>query len=204
MWTRLRRACALGRVRGAETKPSHPSQHDVRQHAYHRTKVSAAFLPTLRELAEELGHTPTIAELQAREDLPSPYTYRDRFGRWSEALREAGLTPRHSIGRPADAADGEVRDRRWLVGAPRVLSDQGRLTAFNAHTPTIEVRPAIELGISVAALEARQVEKAPSRNVRHKGSSTCATPSISLLLQTKARECGILELGIGCILRGLR
>jgi hypothetical protein len=48
-------------------------------------------LQILRELAEELGHTPTVLELGAREDLPSPYTYRDRFGRWSEALREAGL-----------------------------------------------------------------------------------------------------------------
>jgi hypothetical protein len=52
-------------------------------------------LQILRELAEELGRTPTIAELQARADLPSPYTYRDRFGRWNEALGKAGLTPRY-------------------------------------------------------------------------------------------------------------
>jgi hypothetical protein len=51
-------------------------------------------LQILRELARELGHTPSIAEPQARKELPSPYTYRDRFGRWSEALRQARLTSR--------------------------------------------------------------------------------------------------------------
>jgi len=50
-------------------------------------------LDILRELAEELGHTPSIAELWEREDLPAPTTYKYRFGRWSVALREAGLPP---------------------------------------------------------------------------------------------------------------
>jgi hypothetical protein len=63
-----------------------------------RRYESEQLLQILRELADELGHTPTTAELQAREDLPSSYTYRDRFGRWTEALRRAGLTPRHSAG----------------------------------------------------------------------------------------------------------
>ena len=63
-----------------------------------RRYESEELLQILRELAEELGHTPTIAELQAREDLPSPYTYRDRFERWNQARRRAGLMPPHSIG----------------------------------------------------------------------------------------------------------
>jgi hypothetical protein len=49
----------------------------------------------LRGLVRDLGHTPSTAELQARKDLPSLYTIRDRFGRWNEALRLAGLEPRH-------------------------------------------------------------------------------------------------------------
>jgi hypothetical protein len=64
-----------------------------------RRYESEQLLQLLRELAEELGHTPTIAALQAREDLPSSYTYRDRLGRWIEALKQAGLTSRHSFGR---------------------------------------------------------------------------------------------------------
>jgi hypothetical protein len=53
----------------------------------------AELLDILRELAEELGHTPSTAELWEREDLPAPTTYKYRFGRWTVALREAGLPP---------------------------------------------------------------------------------------------------------------
>lgn len=62
-------------------------------------------LEILRDFAEELGHAPSIAELQAQEDLPSPCTYRYRFGRWNEAVRQAGLTPRHAISPKRDVAD---------------------------------------------------------------------------------------------------
>jgi hypothetical protein len=60
----------------------------------------------LRGLAEELGHAPSMAELWEREDLPTPSTYKYRFGRWNLALEEAGLTPQHVIKRPQDG-DGE-------------------------------------------------------------------------------------------------
>jgi hypothetical protein len=68
-----------------------------------RRYESEELLEVVRELARKLGHTPSIADLQARKDLPSPYTIRDRFGRWSEALRQAGLTPRHEMGRGSSA-----------------------------------------------------------------------------------------------------
>lgn len=48
----------------------------------------------LRALAQQLGHAPSMAELWRREDLPTPSTYKYRFGRWNAALEEAGLTPR--------------------------------------------------------------------------------------------------------------
>lgn len=54
----------------------------------------------LRDLAQKLGHAPSMAELWEREDLPSPSTYKYRFGRWNDALRQAGLKPRHTTGHP--------------------------------------------------------------------------------------------------------
>jgi hypothetical protein len=51
----------------------------------------AELLDILRELAGELGHTPSTAELWDRKSLPSPATYQNHFGRWNAALKEAGL-----------------------------------------------------------------------------------------------------------------
>jgi hypothetical protein len=52
--------------------------------------------------------------------VPSPYTYRDRFGRWNEALREAGLTPRHTIGlrgsQPTHFSQTHVRREHSAIG----------------------------------------------------------------------------------------
>jgi hypothetical protein len=52
-------------------------------------------LSVLQELAAKLGHAPSMAELWERDDLPTPSTYKYRFGRWNAALEEAGLVPRH-------------------------------------------------------------------------------------------------------------
>jgi hypothetical protein len=49
----------------------------------------------LRQLADEIGHPPTQAELDAREDLPHSSTYKTRFGGWNAALQAAGLKPRY-------------------------------------------------------------------------------------------------------------
>lgn len=67
-------------------------------------------LDILRPLPEELGHAPTMAELLERDKLPRPSTCRAHFGRWNNALREAGLTPCYPVNRPADANDDEARD----------------------------------------------------------------------------------------------
>ncbi|MEA3377393.1 MAG: hypothetical protein U9R72_14480, partial [Chloroflexota bacterium] len=68
-------------------------------------------LEILREVGDELGHAPSMAELWEREDLPSPSTYKYRFGRWNDALREAGLRPRHRAKGRRDSADNEARGR---------------------------------------------------------------------------------------------
>jgi hypothetical protein len=48
-------------------------------------------------LIEDRLRLRTIAKLQAPKDLPSPYTYRDRFGRWNKALRQAELKPQDAF-----------------------------------------------------------------------------------------------------------
>lgn len=69
-------------------------------------------LDILRALAEDLGHAPSERELKKRDHLPNPGTYRDHFGGWNAALREAGLTPRYPKKYAEDAADSEFRDGR--------------------------------------------------------------------------------------------
>jgi predicted transcriptional regulator len=59
-------------------------------------------LEILRSFAEDLGHAPSERELKKRDDLPNPGTYRDHFGGWNAALREAGLTPRYPTSRSED------------------------------------------------------------------------------------------------------
>jgi hypothetical protein len=56
-------------------------------------------LSALRDLAEELGHLPSQAELWEREGLPRPTTYKYRFGSWNQALGAAGLKPSHPRGK---------------------------------------------------------------------------------------------------------
>lgn len=50
-------------------------------------------LNALRGLATELGWTPGIADVNAREDLPSHTTYFNRFGSMRAAQEAAGLEP---------------------------------------------------------------------------------------------------------------
>jgi hypothetical protein len=69
-----------------------------RSRRYHRGEL----IEILRGLAEELGHAPSMAELWEREDLPTPSTYKYRFGRWNVALEETGLTPQHVMKKTED------------------------------------------------------------------------------------------------------
>jgi uncharacterized protein YejL (UPF0352 family) len=63
---------------------------------YRRSPVYSdeQLLQILRDLAAELGQTPVQRELQARQELPSPAVYTQRFGKWTAALQAAGLEPR--------------------------------------------------------------------------------------------------------------
>jgi hypothetical protein len=59
---------------------------DPRRMGYSREEL----LEHLRDLAETLGRTPTIGDVNAA-DGPCGKTYRNQFGKWSAALAEAGL-----------------------------------------------------------------------------------------------------------------
>lgn len=50
-------------------------------------------LEELRRVAEELGEPPTVAQMDKYGEY-SVATYRNHFGRWNLALREAGFEPR--------------------------------------------------------------------------------------------------------------
>ncbi len=58
-------------------------------------------LRVLRDLADELGRTPTYRELLNRRGLPSPSIYHKRFGSWNKALEAAGLEPKRRRRPPA-------------------------------------------------------------------------------------------------------
>ena len=47
----------------------------------------------IRDLAEDLERTPTKAEMKNKDSFPSPDTYYERFGSWTNAVEEAGFEP---------------------------------------------------------------------------------------------------------------
>jgi len=64
-------------------------------------------LAVLRDLAAELGRTPSTNDLLARRDLPSPTAYVGHFGSWNAALEAAGLEPNQWQRSPGQA-EGET------------------------------------------------------------------------------------------------
>lgn len=46
-----------------------------------------------QELAEKLGHPPSMREIQRATEYPSPDTYQRYFGSWRDAVRTAGFDP---------------------------------------------------------------------------------------------------------------
>ena len=112
-------------------------------------------LQTLRDLAAELGRSPTTHELQARRDLPSSITYANHFGSWNAALEAAGL---EIYRRPPAHSDEQLL---------QILRD---LAAELSRTPTQR--------------ELRACRDLPSPNAykRHFGSWTAALEAAGLKL----------------------
>lgn len=47
----------------------------------------------LQDFADELGETPTLQQIDEADEMPYGHAYLDRFGTYSEACLEAGITP---------------------------------------------------------------------------------------------------------------
>ena len=54
-------------------------------------------LEMLRDVADDVGRTPSISDIRNHTGTPSASLYQSRFGSWSQAHRAAGLEPRTSI-----------------------------------------------------------------------------------------------------------
>lgn len=64
-----------------------PNEDGERRKKYSQKEL----LQYIRDLAEDLERTPTKAEMKNKDSFPSPDTYYDRFGSWTNAVEEAGL-----------------------------------------------------------------------------------------------------------------
>lgn len=82
-----------------------------------RTYTDDELLAGLRDLAEEVGDSPTEAQMDER-GAASAATYKRRFGSWNDALRAAGL----AVNRERDIRDEDLLDeiRRLAADLDRV------------------------------------------------------------------------------------
>lgn len=88
----------------------------------------------LRELAESVGGTPTMADMDA-EGRFSPSTYQQRFGSWNEAVAAAGLQPNEST--DADYGDDElVADLRGFADEVGHTPSKRELREAGPHSPS--------------------------------------------------------------------
>ncbi len=99
-----------------------------------RFATRADLIAQLRALGEELGRTPSGADLQARRDtMPSKSLYWHVFGSLADALREAGF----------DVPDQEERRERAIEHGARLARELGRLPRFTDWAAARQSDPAM-------------------------------------------------------------
>lgn len=144
---------------------------DRARHTYRRDVPEADLLAEVERMAGVLGRAPTAAEMDALGEY-SERTYRERFGSWSGALREAGYDV------PADGRRGGGRrvDDDALLAELRNLAERfGRPPKFEEmwkegdHSPTTYRRRfgSWSAALSAAGLEPRRFrsERIPNRRL---------------------------------------
>ncbi|WP_135666560.1 homing endonuclease associated repeat-containing protein [Halorhabdus rudnickae] len=95
--------------------PLHMRVHDEKE-------IREALLSELRRVAEEIGRTPTTRIMDDPEiDSPSSDPYKQRFGSFNGALREAGLEPN--------------MEGSWGVSDATLLEEVERLSEELGHAP---------------------------------------------------------------------
>lgn len=77
----------------------------------------------IRELAAELGESPTMSQMSAADGRPSGSTYRYRFDSWADAVQRAGIEPSNQPG---------------LYTKPGLLNHICALAAEIGQPPTLE------------------------------------------------------------------
>ena len=84
----------------------------------------------IQSCAEELGRVPTVADLKAMKRI-SLRTIRRFFGRYADALREAGFDP-HGAGYTLDL---ETLFRDWAAIARQIRKHSSSILAYNKRLP---------------------------------------------------------------------
>lgn len=90
---------------------------------YSRKYTDEEVLADLRRVAAELGQTPTKIEYQEYGSISMP-TVKDRFGRWNDALKTAGMEPTPLI----------YTNRELLEDLRRVVSQLNRTPTMEEYT----------------------------------------------------------------------
>lgn len=86
-----------------------------------RTRYSdEELIAAIRRAADELGKAPTMKEMALLEGVPSPLTFRDRFGSWTSAIKAAGLEPNVGPGR------SRFTDEELIAAIRRFAQELGR------------------------------------------------------------------------------
>lgn len=101
-------------------------------------------LDRLKDLADEIGHTPSKKEIADSDEHPSPRAYRYNFGTWTNAVEAAGLEPRTRqkydreelislLQEAADKVDGLLTKKKFrrLDEYPSVLTYRKRFGSWN-------------------------------------------------------------------------
>lgn len=105
-------------------------------HEQRHSYTNDELLATLRTLARdrESGQPPTMTELRAADDLPSPETYQSRFGSWNTALYKAGFTPRSSTPYTREQLLAAVDELATAVGGVPTAAQMDEQGAYAAST----------------------------------------------------------------------
>jgi hypothetical protein len=91
-------------------------------------------LTELHELADELGHPPTLQDVREYSDIAAT-TYYNRFGSWQDALEAAGFEPRDPDSRvPKDNLLADLKRIADMHGSPPAAADMDEHGEYWAST----------------------------------------------------------------------
>lgn len=87
---------------------------------------------TLKEFAEELGHTPSVAEMDSKEGPFSAGRYLREFGSWNQALQEAGIEINNQREISASELKTQLNQLAEELGRPPSMAEMDNKGDFSA------------------------------------------------------------------------